>query len=238
MILFSIRGLRLSWLLFCALLAVAPTAAQEGSLSAPSALVVEREGDMFHGRWEAVPGASYYEVWVKNFGRWTYDSNEMQHSPFTSSFELRVMDERARFKVRAVDSEGTKGAYSDEVAPLWKKADSSDSKERATTSTRSSGTSEFDPKAPPPEPPTGLFTIWVEPEVIKLVWQESKGAKNYAVEEFRDGSWTSPPSIEFSSDNTALIKGHPAPGPYKFRVRAVGRNGRASEPSWPTTAKR
>ena len=235
---FSSRcGLRWSWLLFCVLLAAAPMAAQE-PLSPPTSLEVEREGDMFRGRWDAVPGASYYQVWVKNFGRWTFDPNEMQTSPFTSSFELRVMDERARFKVRAIGPKGAESDYSDEVAPVWRKVTTSESEDRATTRTGSSGTPEFDPKAPPPDPPTGLFTIWVEPEVIKLVWQESKGAKNYAVEEYRDGSWTSPPSIEFSSDNTALIKGHPAPGPYKFRVRAVGRNGRASEPSWPTTAKR
>lgn len=229
---------RVAWLLFCALILAGPLAAQEAPLSPPSGLVVEQDGEMFRGRWEAVPGASYYEVWVKNFGRWTFDPNEMQTSPFTSSFEMRMMDDRARFKVRAVDSNGTAGAYSDEVAPVEKSADSTESEKPSINRNTVSGSAGFDPTAPPPEPPTGLFTIWVEPEVIKLVWQESKGAKNYAVEEYRDGSWTSPPSIEFSSDNTALIKGHPAPGPYKFRVRAVGRNGRASEPSWPTTAKR
>ena len=146
---------------------------------------------MFRGRWDAVPGASYYQVWVKNFGRWTFDPNEMQTSPFTSSFELRVMDERARFKVRAIGPKGAESDYSDEVAPVWRKVTTSESEDRATTRTGSSGTPEFDPKAPPPDPPTGLFTIWVEPEVIKLVWQESKGAKNYAVEEYRDGSWAS-----------------------------------------------
>ena len=200
---------------------------------------MERDGEIYRGRWEAVPGASYYEVWVKNFGRWTFDPNELQTSPFTSSFELRVMDDRARFKVRAVDSKGTGGIYSDEVAPVRKAADNSEDETRSNApSTTGSGGTDFDPKAPPPEPPTGLFTIWVEQDVIKLVWQDSKGAKNYAVEEYVDGKWTSPARIEFPRENTAMIKGHPAPGPYQFRVRAVGKNGRASEPSRPTTAKR
>ena len=101
-------------------------AAQE-PLSPPTSLEVEREGDMFRGRWDAVPGASYYQVWVKNFGRWTFDPNEMQTSPFTSSFELRVMDERARFKVRAIGPKGAESDYSDEVAPVWRKVTTSQS---------------------------------------------------------------------------------------------------------------
>lgn len=211
----------------------APVRAQ--GLDAPKELVVERDGEMYRGRWEAVSGASYYEVWIKNFGRWTFNPNTLATSPFTSSFEIRVEDERARFKVRAVDSDNLAGDYSTEVAPTKKVAEELDERARSTTSGK---VDRFDPDAPPPEPPTSLFTVWTEPDVIKLVWQDSKGAKNYAVEEYIDGKWTSPPKIEFPRKNTAMIKNHPAPGPYRFRIRAVGSNGRASDPSRTTTAKR
>lgn len=223
--------------LVCFLLLALPVVADQ-DLAAPTGLVVERDGEMYRGRWNAVSGASYYEVWVKNFGRWTFNPKTLETSPFTSSFSLRVEDDRARFKVRAVDSEGVPGDYSSEIAPVLKTAEGSgkNGKDPKTGSGRKS--SDFDPEAPPPEPPTGLFTVWTEQDVIRLVWQTSKGAKNYAVEEYRDGKWTSPPKIKFPKKNTAVIENHPAPGPYQFRVRAVGKNGRASEPSRPTTAKR
>lgn len=229
------KGLALSTLVLCFFLFSYAAVAQE-TLKAPSGLVVERDGNMYRGRWKAVSGASYYEVWIKRFGRWTFNPKTLETSPFTSSFSIRVEDERARFKVRAVTTDGTPGDYSSEVAPVKKAA--ADSRNGDTRGNKGRNTTDFDPEAPPPEPPTGLFTIWTEPDVIKLVWQESKGAKNYAVEEYRDGKWTSPPKIEFPKKNTAVIESHPAPGPYKFRVRAVGKNGRASDPSRTTTARR
>lgn len=217
------------------LLALPGVAEEPGT---PSGLVVERDGTLYRGRWTAVSGASYYEVWVKNFGRWTYNPNTLETSPFTSSFSIRVEDDRARFKVRAVDSDGVKGRYSQEVAPTLKTADENSGSSGQATRTGGKSASDFDPEAPPPDPPSGLFTIWSEQDVIKLVWQDSKGAKSYAVEEFVNDKWISPAKIEFPKKTTAVIKGHPAPGPYKFRVRAVGKNGRASEPSRETTAKR
>ncbi|MFA5506005.1 MAG: hypothetical protein WC314_16410 [Vulcanimicrobiota bacterium] len=207
----------------------------ETGLSAPSGLVVEREGAMYKGRWDAVPGASYYEVWVKNYGRWVFDAKALETSPFTSSFELRVEDERARFRVRAVDSQGVAGDYSGETGSTKVAESAAPDRSTAISSSSAGG---FDPKAPPPPPPTGLFAIWTETDIIKLVWYDARGAKNYAVEELIDGVWVSPARIEFPRANTALIKDHPSPGPYRFRVRSVGSNGRASEPSRPTTAQR
>jgi hypothetical protein len=220
----------------CLLLFSLPCCAQ--GLDAPTGLVVVRDGEMYKGTWKPVTGASYYEVWIKNFGRWTFNPNTLATSPFTSSFEIRVEDDRARFKVRAVKSDGIAGEYSSDIAPVKKAAQTADSQNRDPKTNNGGKVERFDPHAPPPEPPTGLFTIWTEPGVIKLVWQGSEGAKNYAVEELRDGKWTSPRKIEFPRKNTAMIKNHPAPGPYKFRVRAVGNNGRASKPSRTTTAKR
>lgn len=208
------------------------------SLVAPQDLRVQKRDGKFVGRWTAVKGASHYEVWVQRFGRWSFNEKRLETTPFTSSFELPVDDERARFKVRAVDADGAKSAFSSEVRARAVKSQESPSS--TTTSNETSGgiKSDFDPKAPPPPPPTGLFAIWIEPDVIKLVWRHVEAAKNYAVEENREGKWVSIPSIEFPKVNNALIKAHPAPGPYHFRVRSVGKNGRASKPSRTTRAKR
>lgn len=214
-----------------------PILAEEGSLKAPTGLTVERDEELYKGRWEPVSGASYYEVWVNNFGNWNFDENEFQYSPFTSSFEARILDVRARFKVRAVGPRGEKSEFSNVARPTIKVVKEDDTNTSTATAGGRSGP-KIDPKAPPPEPPTSLFAIWTEHDVIKLVWQDSKGAKNYSVEELVDDRWVSIPIIEFPRPSTALIKKHPSPGPYKFRVRAVGANGRASEPSRATTAKR
>lgn len=225
-------------LLGLAVLLFSPLSAAAEPLAAPEDLVVEREELFFEGRWTPVAGASRYEVWVNRFGRWSFNPKDDDTSPLTSSFKLPVTDERALFRVRAVNAQGEPGEFSDEAAPVRKK------KTGRTDSSLSSGTvvappvSDFDPKAPAPEAPTGLFAIWSEPSTIKLVWHESAGAKNYSVEEFKDDRWTAIATIEFPKPSTAIIKNHPAPGPYRFRVRAVGKNGRASEPSRPTTALR
>jgi len=214
-----------------------PIVAQE--LKAPDGLKVEHQGDLFRGRWEPVPGAASYQVWVEKFGRWSFNPKTFETSPFTSSFEIRVEDPRSRFKVRAVDSQGNPGLFSSAVKS--KKVVATEKEETPSgyqTASTPRSSAAFDPTAPPPEPPTSLFAIWTEPRTIKLVWREVKGAKKYSVEELRDGTWTSVPIIEFPKPNNALIKDHPAPGPYKFRVRSVGANGRASEPSRETTASR
>jgi len=210
-------------------------------LSAPTGLTVESDGETFRGHWTPVKGASYYEVWIEKFGRWSFNEKEFETSPFTSSFEIRVADERSRFKVRAMSADGESGAFSAVVkarlvqpAPpenVGMTTSPSDKESKATPDA-------FDAKAPPPDPPTSLFTLWTDNSVIKLIWREAKGAKNYAVEELIDDEWVSIPSIEFPTPNTAIIKNHPTPGPYKFRVRSVGFNGRASEPSRATTARR
>lgn len=226
--------------LLCALLCLSlSTLAQSQILAAPKALVVERDESFFYGRWSSVPGASHYEVWVKSYGRWSFNEKELETSPLTSSFQLPISDERALFKVRAVSPTGIPGEYSEEVLARRKQSQESPGASGSESdNSGSASTPDFDPKAAPPEPPTGLFALWIDNNTVKLVWQGSVGAKNYSVEEYKEDKWISIPLIDFPKPNTALIKSHPTPGPYRFRVRAVGKNGRASEPSRTTTVER
>ena len=230
------------WKIFlpCALYCLSlSTFALSQTLPAPKALEVERDETFFYGRWNSVPGSSHYEVWVKSYGRWSFNEKEFETSPLTSSFQLPIRDERALFKVRAVSPTGGPGEFSGEVMARRKRsAESPDPSSTASDNSSAGNPQDFDPKAAPPEPPTSLFALWVDNTTIKLVWQESLGAKNYSVEEYREDNWVSIPLIDFPKPNTALLKNHPTPGPYRFRVRAVGKNGRASEPSRATTVER
>lgn len=207
-------------------------------LPAPQELIVERDGRMFRGRWQAVKGASFYEVWINSYGGWSFNSKKLETSPFTSSFEIPVSDERSLFKVRAVDSSGIKGEFSADSRAVLKKTSTESTTKTSPTRNGSGTKTTFDPKAPPPKPPTGLFCLWTDSTTLKVVWRGVSGAKRYSLEEYRDGKWTSVPLVEFPKPNNALLKNYPTPGPYRFRVRSVGANGRASEPSRPTTAKR
>lgn len=212
-----------------------PASAQE--LETPANLHVTIVKNSAQGSWDAVKGASYYEVWTEAFGKWNYDEKDLSASPFTSSFKLDIQDRRTRYKVRAVGPNGEKGPFSAEVMGSEKPRETADAEDQKDYS-KPGATSKFDPKAPPPEPPTSLFAVWNEARVIRLVWQGGKRAVKFTVEEQIDGRWESVHRISFPKKNTALIEEHPMPGPYKFRVRAIGENGRASEPSRTTTARR
>ena len=59
------------------------------------------------------------------------------------------------------------------------------------------------------------------------------------MEEERDGRWVERPGPSGPlRENRLLLAGHPRPGPYRFRIFAVGANGRMSEPSWTLTISR
>ena len=193
------------------------------------------DGSTFRGRWQSVKGASHYEVWTKLYGNWRFNPKEDELSPITSSFELRGSDDRMWFKVRAVSTSGKAGPFSDELQASPTAVESAP--QRPVTTEASGIKDDFDPQAPPPEPPSSLFTVWTDQRELRLVWQASPKAIRYTVEEFKDGKWVSLPKVEYPKPTTAVIKDKPQPGPYQFRVRAVGRNGRSSEPSRPTTAK-
>lgn len=205
------------------------------SLEIPEELTVTFNGSVFRGRWQSVKGASHYEVWTKLYGNWRFDSKDQELTPFTSSFELRGSDDRMWFKVRAVSGSGQVGPFSDEMQASPSAIESPS--QRPVLSENSSPKDDFDPQAPAPEPPSSLFTVWTDARELRLVWQASPKAIRYTVEELKDGKWISIPKVEYPKPTTAVIKDKPQPGPYQFRVRAVGRNGRSSEPSRPTTAK-
>ncbi len=201
----------------------------------PTNLSVTVDGSVYRGRWDAVPGASYYEVWMRLYGNWKHNEKDPDASPFTSSFEIPGSDDRATFKIRAVAPDGAKGAFSEEAQAT----EAVLPRPGANPSTGPGRVDDgFDPEAPPPSPPNSLFAVWADPREIRLVWQASEKATRYTIEEFRDEKWVSVTKVEFVKDTTAVLKDRPMPGPYQFRVRAIGRNGRASEPSRPTTAKR
>lgn len=204
-------------------------------ITAPREFSVSSDGAMFRGRWQAVPGASHYEVWTRSYGNWRFDAKNPDLSPFTSSFELPGSDDRMWFRVRAVSPSGEVGEFSEETQASPSLP--TESQRPGSSVTSSQPTDEFDPQAPPPETPSGVFAVWTDTREIRLVWQASPKAARYTVEELRDGRWTSLTGVEYPKPTTALIKDKPQPGPFVFRVRAVGRNGRASEPSRPATAK-
>lgn len=207
-------------------------------MAGPTSFTVTNDGSTFRGRWDPVKGASYYEVWTQQFGGWRHDEKDFAQSPFTSSFELPGDDDRTKFRVRAVFPDQSKGEFSDTATAQPVASEASGPASTTKTGRAPSGSSDFDPEAPPPEPPSSLFAVWNDPREIRLVWQASKGAVRYSVEEMVDDTWVSVQGIEFPKDTSATIKDRPMPGPYQFRIRAVGRNGRASEPSRATSAKR
>jgi hypothetical protein len=216
-------------------LCVLATAGWTEPLPAPGNFSVATDGAVFRGRWDPVPGASYYEVWTRLYGNWKFSEKDHNASPFTSSFEIPGSDERAVFKVRAVSAGGDKGAFSEESQATVVAAPEPGKAQPVSSTGVSDG---FDPEAPAPPPPGSLFAVWSDPREIRLVWQSAEKATRYTIEEFRDGKWISVTEVEFPKSTTAVLKDRPMPGPYQFRVRAIGRNGRASEPSRPTSAKR
>ena len=229
--------LRQAAVLLCWLALCLPALAQ--TLPAPEDFRVTMADGKFSGRWKPVRGATHYEIWTKSFGGWRFDEKSFQMSPLTSSFELRVDNDRTRFKVRAVSSGGEKGKFSRAVSATRNSAESPDSAGgKSTRSYQKKQGPNIDLEAAAPGPPTGMLAVWSDPRVIRLVWQAPKEATKFSVEEFVNGKWVSVRELTFPKRTTALIKNHPMPGPYKFRVRSVGANGRASKPGRPTTARR
>lgn len=228
----------LGLLFFCVVLA-SPVLGQASALDAPKNFSVKVVEGRFHGKWSPVPGATHYEVWTKGFGGWRYDDKEYQTSPLTSSFELTVDNDRTQFKIRAVDAGGQKSDFSPVVsAETSSKVQANDEAEENSPDDSERSESGIDIDAPAPGPPTSMLAVWADSRVIQLVWQAPEQAVKFSIEELIDGEWVSVRRVTFPKRTTALIEGHPMPGPYKFRIRSVGANGRASQPSRPTTARR
>lgn len=192
-------------------------------------------------RWAPVKGAVGYEVYQLRGGRWIFDEEDNSRIPLTSSTLITGLSPSRSysFKVRALDAEGNFSEFSPEVEGR--------TRERAASVIRSKGDSSSsgpvvrgsDPKAPPPPAPTGLFAVFSEQTVVKLSWRPSIGAAKYYIEEEKDGKWEPCEDADVVEEiNYTEIPNHPTPGPYRFRIRAVGANGKSSPPSFPCTARR
>lgn len=94
------------------------------------------------------------------------------------------------------------------------------------------------PKGPPPPTPEGMMGIFNGEGQWRLSWRAVREATGYLVEEEKDGQWSVLDDGVIQENRPSLIvKSHPAPGPYLFRVRAV-RGGVRSSPSLPIKVER
>lgn len=234
--------IRLTSFLLVVLLVTAPATAE---LPAPGGLVVEPlpspDGQTaLELRWKVVPGAVGYEVLQWRGGQWLFDDQDDNRIPLTTSTTIAGLQPGTtyRFSVRAVGANGQVSAQGEAAEGRTLVREVSISRGSVEEAPVTAG-SRVDPKAPPPAAPTGLFAVFAEQEEVKLTWRKVSGAAGYYVEEEINGAWE--PCDEVVGDrasNSVVILNHPTPGPYRFRVRAVGANGKSSEPSFPVTARR
>lgn len=232
-------------LLFLALLVIAgPLQAQS---QAPTGLTAtpSGEGTAVDLSWDSVSGAVGYEVLEWRGGEWRLNDRDPNRIPLTATTTLADLNNGLTYKfaVRALFEGGLSSPISAPVEFVAKREvkvfrkPAEDSPQSGTD--RRDRVSNIDPKAPPPEAPTGLFALFSSQTVVKLSWRKVRGAARYYVEEEKDGAWVPCQEADSSEgSNVADIKNHPTPGPYRFRVRAVGRNGKSSPPSFPCTARR
>ncbi len=200
-------------------------------------------------RWNPVRGAVGYEVYQYRAGRWWFDEQDIARTPLTSSTVITGLDPATtyRFRIKAIGPDGEKSPFSAVVqgttleagageAYQGGSADSSRSVLSGSKKVLSGDEVQARLKLPPPDPPNGIIGVFAGSDTVKLSWRQVKGAVRYYVEEFQDDRWR---SVAESRGKTYVeISDHPSPGPYKFRIRAVGVNGKSSPPSWPVTVER
>ncbi|HXE73579.1 MAG TPA: fibronectin type III domain-containing protein [Candidatus Nitrosotenuis sp.] len=191
-------------------------------------------------RWEPVPGAVGYEVLQMRGGQWWLNEDDPNCIPITTSATLGGLEPGRTylFRVRAVGPHSSVSQPSEPVEARTLDPEMVSRPGPAPVAT-STATRRIDPEAPPPPPPTGLFAIFQDSETIRLAWRSVPEAASYKVEEEKDGKWVALPGEEgYPKSPTTLLPDHPLPGPYKFRVRSVGANGKVSEPTLPVTVER
>ena len=215
-----------------------------GQSQAPTGLIAEpaEEGTAVELSWDRVKGAVGYEVLEWKRGEWRLNDRDMNRVPLTSSTTINQLSNGLtyRFAVRAVFEDGKSTPLSQPVDYVAKREVKVFRKpDQSQVGKRRNRVDQIDPKAPPPEAPTGLFALFSGQDVIKLSWRKVSGATRYFIEEEKNGEWIPVEKLDMAEGaNVADIKNHPTPGPYRFRVRAVGRNGKSSDPSFPCTARR
>lgn len=191
-------------------------------------------------QWDVVPGAVGYEVLQWRGGRWWFNPKDVDRIPMTSSTTIAGLSPGTtyRFCVRTVGSDGSRSKPSAPVQATTLTMQASVPSGTSQTPATTAGSS-INPEAPPPAPPLGLIAVFSAQDQITLSWTPVRGATAYFVEERRDGRWVPCQHVVGShAASTVVIKDHPSPGPYSFRVRAVGANGKSSSPSFPAMAQR
>ncbi|MGE0491689.1 MAG: fibronectin type III domain-containing protein [Vulcanimicrobiota bacterium] len=211
--------------------------------SAPTGLTVTPNEEVagVNLRWDPVPGAVGYEVLQWRNGKWWFNDEDPSRTPLTSSTTIGNLEPNTeyRFSVRAVGGEGEAGALSEAVEASTRPREVTVRPTQPDAPVPNGSTTMVDPKLPAPDAPTGLFAFFTSQDEIKLTWRASRLADRYYVEEELQGQWAPvKPEVQVRSANEVMIKNHPTPGPYRFRVRAVGKNGKSSTPSFPVTARR
>jgi hypothetical protein len=193
-------------------------------------------------RWNQVAGATGYEVLVKRGGKWVLNDNDPNYTPLTNSTTISGLNsaEQYAFRVRAICDKG-KGALTAVVSGQTHIADIS-----LPSFSISSGSHEGPADSPVTTTtigvltvPTGLFGLFSEGDRVRLTWQPVAAAMRYVVEEQIKGKWQPANDVvgEPASTSVTLLN-HGVPGPWVFRIRAMGSDGSFSDPSWPVTVER
>ena len=185
-------------------------------------------------RWEAVPGASGYEVLQWRRGKWWLDDQDPNRTPLTTSTSISGLDSNSAYEfcVRAVGEGGKTSAYSASAGGRTMAPGASGS------AGNTPGFSMRAAKGVALDPPSGVIAFFSEQDRIRISWRPVEGAMRYSIEEEKDGVWAPARKVVGAPSATQVtVPDHPHPGPYKFRVRAVNREGTLSEPSWAITVE-
>lgn len=223
---------------------MACTALAQGNLPSPTGLTVSVPAgsagvSRLDLRWEKVPGAMGYEVLQMRNGKWWFNEDDPNRTPMTTSTSISGLDPETAYEfcVRAVGNSGLKSALSASVGGRTTARPeinvSSNPTPRATPQQTEVVVTSSKDKGKAPEPPSGIFGTFPQQDRIKLSWRPVPGATGYVIEEQKEGVWKPAEDIVGAREATSvIILNHPTPGPYTFRLRAIGSNGKFSEPSW------
>lgn len=259
-----IAVLALTILTVCPAGAAPPTsspvrAASPSSFPAPGGLWAQpTSSTTIQLKWEAVPGATGYEVHVWRNGKWTFNEDDPNLTPIATGTTLTGLQpgQPYEFAVKAVGPGGITSVLSratgtrtptqdgpiETVAPPPSTSNTSASAPSTpsgpTLAPTRGQTQNSQRKSPPPDSPSGLFGYFSGTDVIKLTWRKTADTLRYSVEEEKNGQWVSAEKTKGdSAQNGLTLTDRPMPGPYRFRVRAVNREGTASDPSLPITVE-
>lgn len=193
-------------------------------------------------QWEPVPGAFGYEVFMFKAGQWDLDEDDTDCIPMTASTRIGGLDPDTpyEFRVRAVGAGGAVSPMTAAVGARTVAVGSVGHTAVTATPPAQQRRKEADVAGPAPDAPSSAIGVFADSDTINLSWRKVAGASHYRVEEEKDGKWVEIPDANggLPQANRTVLKDHPRPGPFRFRISAVGANGRMSEPSLPVTVLR